>query len=253
MPFDLCKIGQLLKNAREEKGLTQEEISHALCIRKSMIGAIECGDWQSLPHFVYVRGYATQYASFVDALDLIQAELASEEVSLPQEERQTPCASRPPAPKHRAFGFKAAAAVGMAGIVVAFLIFENTQRPAYVAPVPQYQTIQNGYSAVAAEPAGASSLKAVVDTAASDQKVAVDPAASYQKVAVDPAAGYQKVAADPAASAYDNQEEKLVLDKEAHDRMPGEDLGAGSYRRVGEERGHDEPGRGGDVQCEREV
>ena len=50
MPFDLDKIGQLLKTARVEKGLTFEDVWRALFIRKSTIEAIESGDWQHLPH-----------------------------------------------------------------------------------------------------------------------------------------------------------------------------------------------------------
>ena len=189
MPFDLCKIGQLLKHAREEKGLTLEEVSHALYVRKSMIGAIESGNWQGLPHLIYVRGYATQYASIVDALDLLQAEVASEEGPPPQEEPQALCAPRPAAPRRWGFQIRAAAGVGLAGIVVAFLVFQNTQRPAYVAPLPQHQTVQNGY-----------------------RGIATDPAAPYQTVAAQPAVDYQKVEADPAASVYDNPEEKLVVE-----------------------------------------
>ena len=43
MPFDLDKIGQLLKAAREEKGLTLEDVSRALFLRKSIIGAANPG------------------------------------------------------------------------------------------------------------------------------------------------------------------------------------------------------------------
>lgn len=70
MPFDLCRIGQLLKEAREEKGLTLENVSEALFVRKRVIGAIEAGDWNNLPHPVYVKGYVTQYASFLNIADL---------------------------------------------------------------------------------------------------------------------------------------------------------------------------------------
>jgi DNA-binding XRE family transcriptional regulator len=75
MPFDLGKVGGLLKSAREEKGLTYEEITGALLIRKQVINAIESGDWAVLPSMVYVKGYITQYASFLDILDQVQPEL----------------------------------------------------------------------------------------------------------------------------------------------------------------------------------
>lgn len=79
MPFDLGKIGQLLKAARIEKGLTFEDVQHALFIRKSTIAAIESGDWQRLPPETYVRGYITQYASLLHILDLVKPELTPNE------------------------------------------------------------------------------------------------------------------------------------------------------------------------------
>ena len=69
MPFDLCRIGRLLRETREEKGLTFEEVSEALFIRKRVIGAIEAGDWDNLPHPVYVKGYVTQYAALLKIAD----------------------------------------------------------------------------------------------------------------------------------------------------------------------------------------
>ena len=65
MPFDLCRIGQLLRETRERRGLTFDAVSDALCIRKRAICAIEEGDWSNLPHPVYVKGYVTQYAAFL--------------------------------------------------------------------------------------------------------------------------------------------------------------------------------------------
>ena len=82
VPFDLCKIGGLLKSAREKKGLTHEEISGVLLIRKKIVNAIEAGDWMGLPPVVYVRGYVMQYASFLDILDLVRQELSFGEEAL---------------------------------------------------------------------------------------------------------------------------------------------------------------------------
>ncbi len=76
MPFDLCRIGELLRETREEKGLSFEEVSEALFIRKRVIGAIESGDWNSLPHPVYVKGYITQYAAFLNIADLPEPDAA---------------------------------------------------------------------------------------------------------------------------------------------------------------------------------
>lgn len=66
MSVDLQKIGKLLKEKREEKGLTINDISDALCLRKSLVEAIENGKWDFLPHEIYVRGYLREYAEIVD-------------------------------------------------------------------------------------------------------------------------------------------------------------------------------------------
>jgi len=87
MPFDLCRIGQLLRERREERGLTFDEVSDALCVRKRVVGAIEAGDWDRLPHPVYVKGYITQYAALLKVSEpfLLESEAASmEDASLVQ-------------------------------------------------------------------------------------------------------------------------------------------------------------------------
>ena len=79
MPFSLCRIGQLLRETREKRGLTFDDVSNALFIKEEAIKAIEAGDWDNLPHPVYVKGYVTQYAAFLNILDLLKSEVASRE------------------------------------------------------------------------------------------------------------------------------------------------------------------------------
>jgi len=86
MPFSLCRIGQLLRETREERGLTFDDVSNALFIRKRVVEAIEAGDWDNLPHPVYVKGYATQYATFLNILDLLWSDAASREDESPAQE-----------------------------------------------------------------------------------------------------------------------------------------------------------------------
>ena len=83
MHLNLCKIGQLLRETRERRGLTFDEVSNALFIRKRVIGAIEAGDWDNLPHPVYVKGYVTHYAALLNILDLLEGEVASREDESP--------------------------------------------------------------------------------------------------------------------------------------------------------------------------
>jgi len=152
MPFDLDKIGQLLKATRVEKGLTFEDVRRALCVRKSTIEAIESGDWRHLPHDIYVKGYVTQYASFLKVLDLVKPELTPKEPpAAARKERRDPPAPQEGAPLHRRDLRKRIVGVAvMAGILIAFLIFLNVQRPGRVAR-PPYRTPQHNQQAAATD------------------------------------------------------------------------------------------------------
>jgi cytoskeleton protein RodZ len=68
MSFDLATIGEILNRAREEKGLSVEQVSETLYLRKSMIRAIESGEWNLLPPAVYVKGYVTDYAKHLKCM-----------------------------------------------------------------------------------------------------------------------------------------------------------------------------------------
>jgi cytoskeletal protein RodZ len=85
MPIDLEKIGKFLKDKREVKGLALTDISHSLCLRKSLIDAIESGNWKLLPHEVYVKGYLKEYAHLLNVSDEIIDELAYVEARAPLE------------------------------------------------------------------------------------------------------------------------------------------------------------------------
>jgi cytoskeletal protein RodZ len=65
------------------RGITFDEASNALFIRKRVIGAIGAGDWDNLPHPVYVKGYVRQHAIFLNMLDLLKSEAASGEDESP--------------------------------------------------------------------------------------------------------------------------------------------------------------------------
>jgi transcriptional regulator with XRE-family HTH domain len=94
MSIDLYKIGQFLKEKREEKGLTIVEISNVLYLRKSLIEAIESGNWDVLPHPVYVKGYIKEYASLLKVYDEIAHDLVEENnavvIDVPVQQKSEP-------------------------------------------------------------------------------------------------------------------------------------------------------------------
>lgn len=55
-----------LKEARESKGITLEEVSQVLKISKAYIYALENGDFEVLPEPVFSRGYIKSYCRFLE-------------------------------------------------------------------------------------------------------------------------------------------------------------------------------------------
>jgi cytoskeletal protein RodZ len=197
MPFDLDKIGQLLKATRVEKGLTFEDVAHALFIRKSTIEAIESGNWQHLPHVVYLKGYITQYASFLNVLDLVKPELTPKEPPVaPRKKRWDASALQEGVLLYRRDLGKRIVGIGViVGILIAFLIFLNVQRPGHVAR-PPYQTPQHNQQASATDRT----------TRPDDRREEKPPDGTVES-------NYQTVAGvDQSENAYDRREEKVVLD-----------------------------------------
>ncbi len=159
MPFDLERVGHVLKTAREGRGLTIDEVSRALFIRKTMISAIESGDWQRLPHPVYVKGYINQYAAYLAITDEVRAEFMAGEETTPVEEKTSAVPpeekmTRKWEPKRWRTAKKAAAAAVMSAIVVAFMVFLNTDR------TPQHASRQPSRQAPAAVTPAAPSTSA---------------------------------------------------------------------------------------------
>lgn len=85
MPFDLEKIGRFLKARREEQGFTIAQVSDVLCVRKSLIEAMEQGNWKMLPHHVYVKGYIKEYANLLNVFTEIAGDLVEEEKTVTPE------------------------------------------------------------------------------------------------------------------------------------------------------------------------
>jgi len=67
------ELGQLLRDIREEKNISLEEVENATRIRKKYLVALEEGDYDTLPTPGHVRGFLRNYALYI-GLDLKQVE-----------------------------------------------------------------------------------------------------------------------------------------------------------------------------------
>lgn len=61
----MSELGNLLKKAREEQGLTLDDVQEHTKIRKRYLEALEEGDYKVLPGKFYIRAFIKNYAEFV--------------------------------------------------------------------------------------------------------------------------------------------------------------------------------------------
>ncbi len=88
---DLPTVGERLRSAREEKGLSLEDIAAQTRIPRRHLESIETGDWNSLPAPTYTTGFAKSYASAVgldrtEIGDQLRAEMGGQRFATSQTE-----------------------------------------------------------------------------------------------------------------------------------------------------------------------
>ena len=67
-------IGELLTQARMDRGLTLEDVSQATMIRVTYLRALEAEDWSAMPAPAYARGFLRTYAEQRIVLDNAKGE-----------------------------------------------------------------------------------------------------------------------------------------------------------------------------------
>src|ERR1039457_6367747 len=83
-------IGEMLHRARDERGLTLDEVATRTRINRKYLDAIERGDRESIPGGFFYKSFIRQYAAVVcekdsGLADDIEAILAAEEPAAPPE------------------------------------------------------------------------------------------------------------------------------------------------------------------------
>jgi len=59
-------VGQILKETRESKFYSLEEVEKTIKIRKELLEALEADDYSKLPPATFVQGFIKNYAKFLD-------------------------------------------------------------------------------------------------------------------------------------------------------------------------------------------
>ncbi len=98
---DVPTVGERLRAAREEKGLSLEDVAAQTRIPRRHLESIEKADWEALPAPTYTTGFAKSYASAVgldrtEIGDQLRAEMGGQRFAANQAEVFE--AADPPAP-----------------------------------------------------------------------------------------------------------------------------------------------------------
>lgn len=81
-------IGDVLRLAREQQGLTLQDVSEALNIKREYLEALEANEYDAIPDAVFVKGFIRNYGNFLelDGIALVQEYKASVEERTPRPE-----------------------------------------------------------------------------------------------------------------------------------------------------------------------
>lgn len=79
----MSELGQQLKEARLQRGMSLDDVQEVTKIRKKYLEAIEAGDYKVLPGNFYVRAFIKTYA---EAVGMNPDDLLDEHTSVPKPE-----------------------------------------------------------------------------------------------------------------------------------------------------------------------
>jgi len=133
-------VGERLRAAREEKGLSLEDIAAQTRIPQRHLESIETADWEKLPAPTYTVGFAKSYASAVgidrtDVGDQLREEMGGQRFASSQSEVME--AADPARTMPKWLVLSAVAAVILLIIVMSLLNRRSLEEPAGTAPVAE--------------------------------------------------------------------------------------------------------------------
>ena len=195
---DVPTVGERLRAAREEKGLSLEDIAAQTRIPQRHLESIEVADWDKLPAPTYTTGFAKSYASAVgldrtEIGDQLRAEMGGQRMANTPAEVFEPADPARTMPKWLVFGTIAAVIVLI--VVMSWLnrrSLDQSDEPNAVAAAPA-QAPASQAAAPAANPTPAPAAQGpVVITATSQAWVRVtDGARKLFESTMQPGQTYQ--------------------------------------------------------------
>lgn len=141
------ELGELLRKAREARGLTISDVQEATKIRSRYLEAIEQGDFEALPGEVYVKGFLRNYAEAVglcgdEVVARYKAERARIEAEKAREaspDKRRNVSQKARIPRHL---LVAVGTVAVVAVVVGVTVWRHGHVPAGLAEVSGPQDAQ---------------------------------------------------------------------------------------------------------------
>ena len=73
-------IGEVLRLAREQQGLTLQDVSYALNIKREYLEALEKDEYDAIPGAVFVKGFLRNYGNFREYKENVEERTPQPEV-----------------------------------------------------------------------------------------------------------------------------------------------------------------------------
>lgn len=127
----MSELGQMLRDARESKGISLAEAEEATKIRRKYLQALEGADYSALPPSIYARGFLRNYAAYL-GLNAEEALAAFHNGAQAHREPREPHIISEPLASGSRINWELAAGVLMLAAVGILLVFVYQQ---YVAPL----------------------------------------------------------------------------------------------------------------------
>jgi cytoskeletal protein RodZ len=123
-------LGETLRRARLDKGVSLDDAAHQTRIRRTYLEALEAEDLNALPPSVYTRGFVRAYAEFLglnpqSMVDLYQPPVRREREPSPQLRAAIPHVASPRTLPIRPILFTALAVIVIAGLVLAWNFYQT--------------------------------------------------------------------------------------------------------------------------------
>lgn len=210
-PQQVSGLGALLREEREKKGLSHEQVSEMIRLRRHILKALESEEWHNLPSSVFVKGFIRSYAG---ALGLDKERLLELYESAVPVVTESPKPIAQPKKRKRGLIFIPILLLGVIAIIV-YLWNEP--------PSPEQTSIQTR-----PEPAPAQMISepAPAQTETEPAPVQIKPEPVPTRIKLEPAPARIKKESSPETQARSGQEAQSPApgSEEPDEPLAGEDL-----------------------------